>query len=107
MSEVKIEEVISIEELRKCVGLTTNDFDEDLKNIGDSAIRKLQMSGILSSKIKKEDSLIVQTIKAYIRGSYRYTKSDVAQNFLNVFEQNKNFMRSTKEYTEKEVTSNG
>lgn len=94
-----IEKLITIEELRKCVGLTNKEFDEDLKSLGNSAIKKLKISGIVDSKIAKGDCLIVETIKSYIRGSYRYTKPDIAQKFLNVFEENKNFMRSTKEYT--------
>lgn len=104
--ENKVDEVVTIEELRKCVGLTINEFDEDLKSLRDAAIKKLKLSGIVISKIKKEDSLIIETIKAYVRGNYRYTKQDIAEKFLAVFEENKNFMRSTKEYTQ-ESKENG
>lgn len=98
--ENKVDEVVTIEELRKCVGLTISEFDEDLKSLRNAAIKKIKLSGIVASKIKKEDSLIVETIKAYVRGNYRYTKQDIATKFLAVFEENKNFMRSTQEYTQ-------
>lgn len=104
--ENKVDEVVTIEELRKCVGLTISEFDEDLKSLRGAAIKKLELSGIVISKIKKEDSLIVETIKAYVRGNYRYTKQDIAEKFLAVFEENKNFMSSTKEYTQ-ESQKNG
>ena len=98
--ENEVYAVVTIEELRKCVGLTIDEFDEDLKSLRDSAVKKLKLSGIVDSKIKKEDSLIAETIKAYVRGNYRYTKQDIDTKFLAVFEENKNFMRSTKEYTQ-------
>ncbi len=93
--------------LRKSVGLKINEFDEELKGLELSAIKKLRLSGIHSSKIKKDDSYIVTTILAYIKGNFRFTEANLAIRFQQVFEDNKNFMRSTKEYTQESGDKNG
>ena len=48
-----ITSIISIVNLRKSVGLTIDEFDDELKGLGNSAIKKLILSGIHSSRIKK------------------------------------------------------
>ena len=100
MQIIDITSLIEIEQLRKCVGLNISEFDDDLKMLGNTAIKKLQLSGILSSKIVKDDSIIINTILAYVKASFRNTPTDVAERYKLLFEENKNFMRSTKEYTE-------
>lgn len=94
-----IAEIIQIEALRKSVGLTINEFDDELKELGNSAIKKLTLSGIHFSRIKKEDDYIKQTIVAYIRANYRYTDPNIARENKIIFEENKNFMSCTTEYT--------
>lgn len=94
-----ISDIIKIENLRKSVGLTISEFDDELKELGNSAIKKLILSGIHFSRIKKEDDYIKQTIVAYIRANYRYTDPDIANENKVIFEENKNFMSCTIEYT--------
>lgn len=94
-----ISEIMTNEELRKIVGLTIEDFDEELKMLGNAAIKKLVLSGVLQEKIKKEDSYIKQTITTYIRGNFRYTDADIAEENRLIFEENKNFMSLMNEYT--------
>lgn len=106
MQVIDITNLIKIEQLRKSVGLNISEFDDDLKMLGNTAIKKLQLSGILTSKIVKEDNIIINTILAYVKASFRNTPSDVAERYKELFEENKNFIRSTKEYTE-EVINNG
>lgn len=91
--------IINISDLRKCVGLTIEEFDDELKMLGNSAIKKMVLSGIHSSRIKIEDSYVKQTIMAYIRANYRYTDPKIANENKIIFEENKNFMRNTTEYT--------
>ncbi len=93
--------------LRKSVGLKISEFDEELKSLELTAIKKLRLSGILDSKIKKDDSYIVTTILAYVKGNFRFTESNLAIRFQQVFEENKNFMRSTAEYTQESSDNNG
>ena len=111
-----INTIFKDDELRKIVGLTIDEFDDELKRLGNAAIKKLILSGVSSSKIKAKDSYIEQTISAYIRGNYRYTDKDIAQENRLIFEENKNFMSSLSEYTtdsadtveeETEVETNG
>lgn len=106
MQVVKVTELIEISKMRKYVGLTVEDFDDDLIMLGNTAIKKLLLTGILESKIVKEDSMIVNTILAYIKANFRNTPNDVAERYKNLYEENKNFMRSTIEYT-KEVQLDG
>lgn len=94
-----ISDIIQIENLRKSVGLTISEFDDELKELGNSAIKKLILSGIHFSRIKKDDDYIKQTIVAYIRANYRYTDPDIANENKVIFEENKNFMSCTIEYT--------
>ena len=94
-----ITEIISIENLRKSVGLTIDEFDDELKELGNSAIKKLILSGIHYSRIIAEDDYIKQTIVAYIRANYRYTDPNIANENKTIFEENKNFMSCTTEYT--------
>ena len=47
----------------------------------------------------KDDNFIVTTILAYVKANFRFTDKDIALRFQDVFEKNKNFMRSTIEYT--------
>ena len=91
--------IIDLNDLRKCVGLTISEFDDELKILGDSAIKKMILSGIHVSRIRKEDSYVKQTIMAYIRANYRYTDPKIANENKIIFEENKNFMRNTTEYT--------
>lgn len=98
-----ITSIISIVNLRKSVGLTIDEFDDELKGLGNSAIKKLILSGIHSSRIKKNDDYIKQTIVAYIRANYRYTEPNIANENKIIFEENKNFMSSTTEYTTEQV----
>lgn len=91
--------IIPIDNLRKSVGLTISEFDDELKELGNSAIKKLILSGIHSSRIKGEDDYIKQTIIAYIRANYRYTDPNIANENKIIFEENKNFMSCTTEYT--------
>lgn len=93
--------------LRKSVGLKIEEFDNELKDLEITAIKKMKLSGILASKIKKEDSYIVTTILAYVKGNFRFTDANLAIRFQQVFEENKNFMRSTAEYTQESSDSNG
>lgn len=93
--------------LRKSVGLKIIEFDEELKSLELSAIKKLELSGIHPSKIRKEDSYIVTTILAYVKGNFRFTEANLAIRFQQVFEDNKNFMRSTTEYTQESSDKNG
>ena len=97
-----INTIFKDDELRKIVGLTIDEFDDELKRLGNAAIKKLILSGVNSSKIKAKDSYIEQTISAYIRGNYRYTDKDIAQENRLIFEENKNFMSSLSEYTTEE-----
>lgn len=96
--------IIPIVNLRKSVGLTIEEFDDELKELGNSAIKKLILSGIHSSRIKGNDGYIKQTIVAYIRANYRYTEPNIANENKIIFEENKNFMSSTTEYTTEQVT---
>ncbi len=98
-----ITSIISIVNLRKSVGLTIDEFDDELKGLGNSAIKKLILSGIHSSRIKENDDYIKQTIVAYIRANYRYTEPNIANENKIIFEENKNFMSSTTEYTTEQV----
>ena len=111
-----INTIFNNEKLRKIVGLTIDEFDDELKRLGNAAIKKLILSGVNSSRIVANDSYIEQTISAYIRGNYRYTDKDIAQENRLIFEENKNFMSSLSEYTtpsedtaeeEAEVETNG
>lgn len=93
--------------LRKSVGLTIDKFDDELKELELTAIKKLNLSGILYSKIKKEDSYVVTTILAYVKANFRFTETNLSARFQQVFEENKNFMRSTAEYTQESSDKNG
>ncbi len=95
------EEILEISKIRKSVGLEIEEFDEELRQLEQAAIKKLELSGILPSKITLEDNLICSTILAYIKSQFRFSDKDIAMRFQEVFEENKNFMCSTKEYTEK------
>jgi len=106
MQVVEVTKLIEISKIRKYVGLTVENFDDDLIMLGNTAIKKLLLTGILESKIVKEDSMIVNTILAYIKANFRNTPNDVAERYKNLYEENKNFMRSTIEYT-KEVQLDG
>lgn len=97
-----INTIFKNEELRKIVGLTIDEFDDELIRLGNTAIKKLILSGVNSSRIKAKDSYIEQTISAYIRGNYRYTDIEIAQENRLIFEENKNFMTSLSEYTTEE-----
>ena len=97
---------LEIDKLRKSVGLKIEQFDEELQTLEATAIKKLKLSGIHSSKIKKEDSYIVSTILAYVKGNFRFTDMNTAIRFQEIFEENKNFMRSTKEYTQESSENN-
>lgn len=99
--------VLDDDTLRKSVGLKIKEFDEELKGLELTAIKKLELSGIHSSKIQKEDSYIVTTILAYVKGNFRFTEANLAIRFQQVFEDNKNFMRSTIEYTQESSDKNG
>lgn len=101
------ENIIEISRLRKSVGLTIEDFDEELKELESTAIKKINLAGIHASKIKKEDSYITTTILAYVKANFRFTDAETATRFMQVFEENKNYMRSTKEYTEESSEQNG
>lgn len=92
-------DIIDITNLRKIVGLTIAEFDAELKQLGNSAIKKLTLSGIHFSRIRKSDDYIKQTISAYIRANYRYTEPNIANENRQIFEENKNFMSCTTEYT--------
>lgn len=94
--------VIEIARLRKSVGLTIEDFDEELQELELTAIKKLNLAGIKASKITNGDSYITTTILAYVKANFRFTDAETATRFMQVFEENKNYMRSTKEYTEEE-----
>lgn len=94
-------DIIDITNLRKVVGLTIAEFDDELKQLGNSAIKKLILSGIHFSRIRKSDDYIKQTINAYIRANYRYTDQNIANENRQIFEENKNFMSCTTEYTSK------
>lgn len=94
--------MLDIEYLRKTVGVTIADFDSDLNELEAAAITKLKLSGICESKIIKTDNLIVQTIRAYVKAGYRNTDKEIAERYKYIFEENKNFMRSTREYTEEQ-----
>ena len=111
-----INTIFKNEELRKIVGLTIDEFDDELIRLGNAAIKKLILSVVNSSRIVAKDSYIEQTISAYIRGNYRYTDKDIAQENRLIFEENKNFMSSLSAYTtasedttgeETEVETNG
>ena len=93
--------------LRKTVGISITDFDDELSELELAAMKKLELSGICKNKIVKTDSLIVQTVRAYIKAYFRNTPDDIAEKYQTVFEENKNFMRSTKEYTEESESDNG
>lgn len=93
--------VLNIQELRNAVGLTISDFDTELKQLESSAIKQLELCGISPSKIIKDDNFIVTTIISYVKANFRFTEKDIALRFQDVFEKNKNFMRSTAEYTMK------
>ena len=95
------EEILEISKIRKSVGLEIEEFDEELRQLEQAAIKKLELSGILPSKITLEDNLICSTILADIKSQFRFSDKDIAMRFQEVFEENKNFMCSTKEYTEK------
>jgi hypothetical protein len=99
--------VLDDDTLRKSVGLKIKEFDEELKGLELTAIKKLELSGIHSSKIQKDDSYIVTTILAYVKGNFRFTEANLAIRFQQVFEDNKNFMRSTIEYTQESSDKNG
>lgn len=99
--------VLDDDTLRKSVGLKIKEFDEELKGLELTAIKKLELSGIHSSKIQKDDSYIVTTILAYVKGNFRFTEANLAIRFQQVFEDNKNFMRSTIEYTQESSDENG
>ena len=102
-----INNIFKNEELRKIVGLTIDEFDDELKRLGDAAIKKLILSGVNSSMIKAKDAYIEQTLSAYIRGNFRYTDKEIAQENRQIFEENKNFMSSLSEYTTKKENTNG
>lgn len=95
------ENILKIKELRNSVGLTIEDFDEELQATEAAAIKKLKLSGILASKITKDDKLITTTILSYVKANFRFTEASLAERYQQVFEENKNFMRSTAEYTVK------
>lgn len=102
-----ISEIMTNEELRKTVGLTIEDFDEELKILGNTAIKKLVLSaGVSKDKIVKEDSYIKQTIMAYIRGNFRYTDPNIAEENRSIFEENKNFMSLLNDYTSESEEEN-
>lgn len=93
--------ILNIQDLRDAVGLTITDFDNELKQLEASAIKQLELCGISTSKIIKDDNFIVTTIISYVKANFRFTDKDIALRFQDVFEKNKNFMRSTTEYTTK------
>lgn len=99
--------ILTAEKLRKSVGLTIDSFDEELTDLEASAIKQMKLSGILSSKITFEDKYIVNTILAYVKGNFRFTDANTAIRFQQVFEANKNYMRSTTEYTQESSDKNG
>ncbi len=99
--------ILTAEKLRRSVGLTIDSFDEELKDLELSAIKQMQLSGIVPSKIIAQDKYIVNTILAYVKGNFRFTDANTAIRFQQVFEANKNYMRSTTEYTQESSDKNG
>ncbi len=93
--------ILDVVKLRKSVGLKIEEFDEELKDLESTAIKKMILSGINSSKIVKEDKFVVTTVLAYVKANFRFTDESIAVRYQQVFEENKNYMRSTKEYTQK------
>lgn len=91
--------ILEVTELRNSVGITINEFDSELKQLEASAIKQLKLCGISHKKIKKEDSFIVTTILSYVKANFRFTDKEIALRFQDIFEKNKNYMRSTIEYT--------
>lgn len=98
--------ILAKEELRKSVGMSTGEFDEELQELEATAIQKMKLSGINSSKIVKEDKLIVTTIKAYVKANFRFADINLSTKFQEIFEDNKNYMRSTSEYTKESSEAN-
>ncbi len=67
--------MMDVEELRKRVGLSNTNFDEELKEVEKAAIDDLIMSGIKKGNIVASDSTICQAITAYVRANFRNNAS--------------------------------
>ena len=67
--------MMDVEELRKRVGLSNTNFDEELKEVENAAIDDLVMSGIKKGNIVASDSTICQAITAYVRANFRNNAS--------------------------------
>lgn len=66
--------MIDVEELRKRVGLSNPNFDEELKEVELAAIEDLKMSGIHESNIVASNPVVCQAITAYVRANFRNNK---------------------------------
>lgn len=72
--------MMDVAELRKRVGLSNTNFDEELKEVELAAIDDLKMSGIHESNIVASDPVVCQAITAYVRANFRNnTSSDKYQ----------------------------
>ncbi|MCI8396836.1 MAG: hypothetical protein HFJ52_04090 [Clostridia bacterium] len=98
--------ILTKEALRKSVGMSTSEFDEELQELEAAAIQKMELSGINPEKIVKDDNLVVTTIKAYVKANFRFADINLSAKFQEIFEENKNYMRSTSEYTKESSDSN-
>ena len=66
--------MMNIEELRKRVGLSNTNFDEELREVELAAIEDLKISGIHEGNIVASDPVVCQAITAYVRANFRNNK---------------------------------
>lgn len=63
--------ILEVDELRKRIGLSNKNFDDELKETELSAILDLKLAGIHENNIVASDPLICQAITAYVRAKDR------------------------------------
>lgn len=91
-----MDEVLKVNELRKRVGLSNEQFDEELKEVQNAAINDLELSGIKKSAIVASDPTICQAITAYVRANFRINEK--SEKFERAYEKLRHKMSVSKKY---------
>ena len=95
-----MKDFFKVEELRKRVGLSNSQFDEELIETQNAAINDLKLSGIKEEAIVASDPTVCQAVTAYVRANFRINEK--SEKFERAYEKLRHKMSVSKNYTKKE-----
>ena len=86
-----------LESVKLSLRINNNAYDGEIENLIKACLKELELAGIASSKMNKNDEMIIRAVTLYCKAQFGFDNAD-ADKYQNSYESLKTFLCTNKGY---------